>query len=54
MLGTWTPAPNPDRWGPATAVVVDGRAYIFDAGVGVVRQFVAAQVASDLDVFPSG
>ncbi len=43
MLGTGTPAPNPDRWGPATAVIVDGRAYIFDAGVGVVRQFVAAR-----------
>jgi ribonuclease BN (tRNA processing enzyme) len=43
FLGTGTPLPDPDRSGPATAVVVDGSAYLFDAGVGVVRR--ASQAA---------
>ena len=43
MLGTGTPNADPDRFGPATAVVVDDRAYIVDAGVGVVRRAAAAQ-----------
>ena len=38
FLGTGTPLPDPDRSGPATAVVVDGAAYLFDAGAGVVRR----------------
>lgn len=38
MLGTGTPLPDPDRSGPATAVVVDGQAYLFDTGAGVVRR----------------
>jgi ribonuclease BN (tRNA processing enzyme) len=38
FLGTGTPLPDPDRSGPATAVVVDGVAYLFDAGAGVVRR----------------
>jgi ribonuclease BN (tRNA processing enzyme) len=42
MLGTGTPIPDPDRSGPAVAVVVDSVAYLFDAGVGVVRRAVAA------------
>lgn len=42
FLGTGTPAPNPKRQGPADAVVVDGKAYIVDAGTGVVRQTQAA------------
>ncbi len=42
MLGTGTPIPNPDRSGPAVAVIVDDAAYLFDAGSGVVRRAAAA------------
>jgi ribonuclease BN (tRNA processing enzyme) len=42
MLGTGTPIPDPDRSGPAVAIVVDSVAYLFDAGAGVVRRASAA------------
>ena len=42
MLGTGTPNADPDRSGPATAVVVGDRAFLFDAGPGVVRRAAAA------------
>jgi len=42
LLGTGTPYPDPARQGPATAVVVDGRTFMFDAGTGVMRQLNAA------------
>jgi ribonuclease BN (tRNA processing enzyme) len=42
MLGTGTPIPDPDRSGPAVAVIVDTVAYLFDAGTGVVRRASAA------------
>lgn len=42
MLGTGTPIPDPDRSGPAVAIVVDSVAYLFDAGTGVVRRSAAA------------
>lgn len=42
MLGTGTPIPDPDRSGPATAIIVDSVAYLFDAGAGVVRRAAAA------------
>ncbi|CAN5151993.1 MBL fold metallo-hydrolase [soil metagenome] len=42
MLGTGTPIPDPDRSGPAVAIVVDSVAYLFDAGTGVVRRASAA------------
>lgn len=48
LLGTGTPNPDPERSGPATAVVVDGRAYLFDAGAGIVRR--ASQAARDRDI----
>ncbi|GIS79902.1 MAG: hypothetical protein CM1200mP14_14680 [Gammaproteobacteria bacterium] len=38
LLGTGTPNADPERSGPATAVVVDDRAYLIDAGPGVVRR----------------
>ena len=44
FLGTGMPAPNPERQGPSLAIVANGKAYIVDAGVGVVRQ------ASNLDI----
>jgi len=42
MLGTGTPIPDPERSGPATAIVVDSVAYLFDAGAGVSRRAAAA------------
>lgn len=48
MLGTGTPIPDPDRFGPAVAIVVDSTAYMFDAGSGVVRRAVAAAQKFDL------
>src|SRR6476620_2339196 len=42
MLGTGTPGPDPDRSGPATAIVVNGSAYLVDFGPGVVRRAQAA------------
>jgi ribonuclease Z len=41
-LGTGTPIPDPTRLGPATTIVVDSVAYLFDAGAGVVRSAAAA------------
>jgi len=38
LLGTGTPVPDPDRSGPATAIVVDNNAYLIDFGPGVVRR----------------
>ena len=45
LLGTGTPNADPERSGPATAVIVDDQVYLFDAGPGVVRR--AAQAARD-------
>src|SRR4051812_22125584 len=42
MLGTGTPAADPDRFGPAVVVLVDNTPYLFDIGVGVVRRWAAA------------
>src|SRR6516164_1495272 len=38
LLGTGQPVPDPDRSGPATAIVVDENAYLVDFGPGVVRR----------------
>jgi ribonuclease Z len=37
MLGTGNPLPNPNRYGPATAIIVNGQPYIVDAGEGIWR-----------------
>ena len=42
LLGTGTPIPDPDRSGPATAIVVGDSAYLVDFGPGVVRRAEAA------------
>lgn len=42
LLGTGTPNAEPDRAGPAVAIVVNGTAYLVDAGPGIVRQAAAA------------
>lgn len=38
LLGTGTPRPDPQRSGPATAIVVNDTAYLVDAGPGIVRR----------------
>jgi len=45
MLGTGTPNPDPERSGPAVAVVAGGRSYLVDCGPGVVRRAAAARLA---------
>ncbi len=42
FLGTGMPRPIPTRQGPSLAVVVNGTAYLVDAGTGAVRQAAAA------------
>ena len=42
MLGTGMPRPDPACFGPATAVMVDGRVFLFDVGAGVMRRMSAA------------
>jgi ribonuclease Z len=42
LLGTGTPYPDPHASGPATAVIVGKRLFLFDAGAGVMRQANAA------------
>jgi ribonuclease BN (tRNA processing enzyme) len=41
-LGAGTPNADPDRSGPAVSVVRNGRAYLIDAGPGIVRRAAAA------------
>lgn len=43
VLGSGMPAADPDRFGPAVAVVTGGTAYLVDCGAGVVRRAAAAQ-----------
>jgi ribonuclease Z len=44
LLGTGTPPADPDRSGPATAVIVNDTAYLVDFGAGVVRRAKSAVV----------
>ena len=44
LLGTGTPYPDPNASGPATAVVVGKRVFLFDAGAGVMRRLNAASL----------
>jgi ribonuclease BN (tRNA processing enzyme) len=43
VLGTGTPNADPERSGPAVAIVVNGSAYLVDAGPGIVRRAAAAK-----------
>lgn len=45
LLGTGNPNANPDRSGPALAIVVNSTAYLVDCGPGVVRRASAAHRA---------
>lgn len=42
LLGTGMPVPDPAAQGPATAVTVGSRIFLFDAGPGAERQLAAA------------
>ncbi len=42
ILGTGTPNADPERSGPAVAIVVNGTPYLVDAGPGIVRRAAAA------------
>lgn len=44
LLGTGSPVPDPDASGPATAIVVDKKLFMVDAGAGVMRRLAAAQL----------
>lgn len=44
LLGTGTPNPEPDRSGPALAIVTGDRVYLVDCGPGVVRRAAAAGI----------
>ncbi len=44
LLGTGNPFPDPTEAGPATAIVVGSRVFLFDAGEGVMRRMRAAQL----------
>jgi ribonuclease BN (tRNA processing enzyme) len=54
LLGTGTPVPDPDRSGPATAIVVDDRAYLVDFGPGVVRRAEAAALKRQIPAVEPG
>lgn len=45
MLGTGTPNPDPERSGPAVAIVAGDHPYLVDCGPGVVRRAAAAALA---------
>jgi ribonuclease BN (tRNA processing enzyme) len=47
LLGTGTPNPEPERMGPAVAVVSADGVYIVDCGPGVVRRAAQAGIAMD-------
>jgi ribonuclease BN (tRNA processing enzyme) len=44
LLGTGTPAPDPQRSGPATAILVDDTPYLVDFGPGVARRAAEAKL----------
>ena len=44
LLGTGTPIPDPERFGPSLAIKIKDKIYIIDFGPGVVRRAVAARI----------
>jgi ribonuclease BN (tRNA processing enzyme) len=53
VLGSGTPNADPDRFGPALAIVVGDASYLVDFGVGVVRRAAAAERAGISALAPS-
>ena len=54
LLGTGTPIPDPDRSGPATAIVVGERAYLVHFGPGVIRRAEAAALLRKIPAVEPG
>ncbi len=48
LLGTGTPRIDPDRSGPATAIIVNNTAYLVDMGPGVVRRAKSAELGKGI------
>jgi ribonuclease BN (tRNA processing enzyme) len=46
-LGTGTPSPNPFRFGPAGALIVNDTPYLIDAGEGILRSIAKTATAHD-------
>jgi ribonuclease BN (tRNA processing enzyme) len=44
LLGTGNPNADPERSGPATAIVVNGAVYLVDCGPGIVRRAASAKL----------
>ncbi len=44
LLGTGNPNAEPDRMGPAVAIIVNNVAYLIDCGTGIVRRAAAAKM----------
>jgi ribonuclease BN (tRNA processing enzyme) len=53
LLGTGTPGADPDRSGPATAIIVDDTPYLIDFGPGVMRRAAAAATQGAPALHPS-
>lgn len=53
MLGTGTPNADPERSGPAVAVIAGDRAYLVDAGPGIVRRAAAASIQGEPALSPA-
>jgi len=52
ILGTGTPNADPDRSGPALAIIHAGKAVLVDAGAGLVRRAAAAERAGEPALSP--
>jgi ribonuclease BN (tRNA processing enzyme) len=53
MLGTGTPNADPERSGPAVAVIVGDKAYLVDAGPGIVRRAATAMQQGETALRPA-
>lgn len=47
LLGTGNPNPDPERFGPALAVIVDDSVYLVDFGPGIVRRACSAGIKTE-------
>ena len=49
ILGTGTPNADPERSGPALAIIKNEKSYIVDTGAGIVRRAAAASIKHNLN-----